>query len=357
MALAAAGLSTHIWNNNARSVLLLALYPFILGGIVWASAWVYFCLYSYGRTSAEIVPQAIDGANGFLSTYWPSLIAVSAIWFTVAWFAHTKMVRRLSHSHPVDRREEPELYNLLENLCIAQGVAMPRLEIIETHARNAFASGINEASYAVTVTRGLLNSLTREEVEAVLAHELTHIMNRDVRLLIVSVIFTGLFGFAAQMAWSAMRTSIWMPRRRSSGKGGGGLLLILAIMLILWAGYMASLMTRFALSRRREYLADAGAVEMTRSPEAMMRALMRINARDRIPGTTDDIAMMCTQNSRLFLGLFATHPRIDDRIAAISSMTNTPVPELKPVPATMEERFGGSASAKNPWLTRQRRRI
>lgn len=374
MAAKTIGLSTHIWNNNFRSVVLLALYPFILAAIVWGCAFaVNYTLFPEVRTAAtyymdpSATPESlvepfrasrpVSAANAFVFHYWPAILAVVSLWFVVAWFANTKMVRMLSHSRPVTRTEEPELYNMVENLCIARGMKTPRLEIIETHARNAFASGVDERSYTVTVTRGLLNSLTRDEVEAVMAHELTHIINRDVRLLIVSIIFTGLIGFAAQMAWSGFRHSMWVPRHRGRGRGnqGGAVVVILAVMAVLWLGYMASLLTRFAISRRREYLADAGAVDMTKNPSALMSALMRIAQRDQIPETTADIAMMCTQNSKAFFGVFATHPPIEDRVRVIAQTTNTPVPELHPVPATKRERFGGSATDKNPWVTRQRR--
>ncbi len=353
-------------------MLLLALYPVLLCGIVWTCAFaVQFTLapdvyrgaafYSgagFDHLSATTGRRASPAAfaNNFIAEFWPIILTAVLVWFLVAWFANTKMIRMLSHSRPVSRSEEPELYNLLENLCIAQGEPMPRLEIIETHARNAFASGIDRKSFAITVTRGLLNSLTKDEVEAVLAHELAHIMNRDVRLLVISIIFTGLIGFAAQLAWSSFRTSLWTGGR--GGRDRGGLIfVILAVMAVLWLGYIATLVTRFAISRKREYMADAGAVEMTKNPEAMMRALMRISKRDQIPETTADIAMMCTQNSKAFMGMFATHPPIDKRIAALSEATGAPVPDLQPLPASHAERFGKDAQTPNPWITRARRRL
>jgi heat shock protein HtpX len=290
--------------------------------------------------------------NAFVFEFWPLVVTIVLVWFGISWFSHTSMIRRLSHSHPVTRTEEPELYNLLENLCISQGVPMPRLEIIESHARNAFASGIDKKSYAITVTRGLLNSLTKDEVEAVLAHELTHILNRDVRLLIVSIIFTGMIGILAQMTWNSLRYMRFSGGR--SRNSGAVILLIVVIALILSIGYMATLVTRFALSRGREEMADAGAIEMTKNPSAMMSALMRISKRERIPGATADIAMMYTHNSNPFLGLFATHPPIEERIRLISQLTNTPVPDIRPVPASNDISFGTTEKSPNPWARRRR---
>lgn len=381
MATPTTGLSTHIWNNNLKSIMLLTLYPLLILGMVWLVALALgmsfqrqsltnvYKVYTDPANSAYIDPAppamdteySIDFANNILIDFAPLVITGVAIWFIIAWFFHTSMIRKLAHSHPVSRQDEPQLYNLLENLCIAEGMTMPRLEIIETHARNAFASGINEKSFTVTITRGLMNSLSRDELEAVIAHELTHIQNRDVRLLIITVIFTGLFGFLAQLIWSNIRYSIFYSSRRTrSQNSGGAAFAMVVIAVILWLGYMASLVMRFALSRRREYMADAGAIRMTKNPEAMMRALMRIAGRDRIPETTDDIAMMCIENHVPFMGMFATHPPIEKRIKAISEVTRTPVPDLPSLPPVVaEERFtvreDRGSSRNNPWLTRGRR--
>ncbi|MGH1375042.1 MAG: M48 family metallopeptidase [Alphaproteobacteria bacterium] len=380
MASSTIGLSTHIWNNNLRCILLLVFYPVLILAVFWAMCFAIGAslfregatnIYrAYGTSTQELMenggaPPAMDWsysisfANNIAYEYWPLILTGVVIWFLVSWFFHTSMIRSLSRSHPVSRQDEPELYNLLENLCIGQGIAMPHLEIIETHARNAFASGVHKGSYAVTVTRGLMNSLSKDELEAVLGHELTHIQNRDVRLLIVTVIFTGLFGFLAQIVWSNLRYSMFYSSGRRGNKGGV-VIAMLAIAAVLWLGYMASLVMRFALSRRREYMADAGAIEMTKNPEAMMSALMRIAGRDRIPEVTDDIAMMCIENHKSFLGIFATHPPIEKRIRAISEVTGTPIPDQASLPpiereSSFSERTRDKSKRENPWLIRQRR--
>ena len=362
MARSTVGLSTHIWNNNLRCIVLLVLYPLLILAIFW------LCAFALGMSMTHTPPEGVNGmgimahtANNLAYEFAPLIITGVAIWFTIAWFFHTRMIRKLARSHPVSRSEEPELYNLLENLCISRGMPLPKLEIIETHARNAFASGITIDTYSVTVTRGLMNSLAKDELEAVIAHELTHILNRDVRLLIVTVIFTGLFGFLAQMVWNSIRYNMFYVGGRRDRNGGGAIMAMFIIAVILWLGYLASLLMRFALSRRREYMADAGAVEMTKNPDAMMRALMRIAGRDRIPETTDDIAMMCIENHVPFLGVFATHPPIDKRIRAISAVTGTPVPDSASLPpVAKQERFSQRKRERmdqrvNPWLIRGRR--
>jgi heat shock protein HtpX len=373
------GLQTSIWNNNIRSFILLAVYPFIIMALIWAvivtitflgfepramytgasymtSQNMESWMASQGpnaNTNMYYPSQAVAIANTTILMYWPSILSIVVGWFVIAYFWNTSMIRALSHAHPVTRKEEPELYNLLENLCIAQGIPMPKLNVIETHARNAFASGIDRRSYTVTVTRGLLNSLSKDEVEGVLAHELTHIINADVRLLMVTVIFTGMVGFAAQMCWSGLRHS-FVYRGRRGGRNGGGFLIVLAVGIVLWIGYMATLFMRFAISRRREYMADAGAVQMTKNPDAMMRALMRIAGRDNIPQAPADIDMMCIENAQPFMGLFATHPPIDDRIAAISEMTGIPVPVLPHAGPTTPDQSFGDRKRRNPWLSAER---
>lgn len=351
------GLQSEIWNNNAKSLFLLALYPVILAIVVIAAvtAFGYFSGAAVSFERGAVAPtwaSALDYALFVSAQYWPVLLSVVIVWFIVAYLFQGAMIRAMAKSHPVSRKEEPELYNLLENLCIGQGMKMPRLEIIETHARNAFASGISDSTYCVTVTRGLMQSLARDELEAVLAHELAHIQNRDVRLLITCVIFTGMLGVAAQLVWSNLRYMIWVPRS-GDRRGGSGIVLLLAIGAVLWLGYLATLLTRFAISRKREYMADAGAVRMTKNPDAMMRALLRIAGAADIPKAPGDIKAMCFENAAPFLGLFATHPPIAARVRAISDYSGLPFPDVRPRQRA-DDVFSEPAAFRDNWTIRQR---
>lgn len=348
------GLQTHIWNNNLKSMALLALYPFLIMAIVWVGSAVVGVFMMPGGTW----DKAAQGASSILTQYWPIILTVVTGWFIIAYLFNTKMIRRMSHSHPVTRQEEPELYNLFENLCISIGIPTPRLEIIETHARNAFASGVDRNSFTVTVTRGLLQSLSKDEVEGVLAHELAHIQNRDVRLLIITIIFTGMIGFFAQLLWSQLRYGLWIGGNRNNK--GNGMFVLFALLIVLWVGYFATLFTRFGISRRREYMADAGAVQMTKNPDAMMRALMRIAGKDQIPKMPNDIAMMCIENRKPFMGMFATHPPIEKRIKALSATTGFAIPDLpqlKPFHApraSRQETLNPNPWGRDNWTTRGR---
>lgn len=354
------GLQGEIWSNNLKSIILLALYPAIIAGVFFtgAAAVGYFTAppTSYhGNYAGSGWDGAISFAGNITAEYWPLILTGVTIWFLIAYFFQGAMIRAMSHSHPVTRKEEPELYNLVENMCIATGTKMPRVEIIETHARNAFASGINDATYCITVTRGLMQSLQKDELESVLAHELAHILNRDVRLLIVCVVFTGMLGIAAQLMWSHFRYSLWVPRRSNNRNGGGGVILLLALLAILWIGYLATMVTRFAISRKREYMADAGAVQITKNPDAMMRALLRISGAADIPKAPDDIRAMCFENRHAFLGLFATHPPIEKRVQMISDYSGLPVPNLRPKERAADaDVFSRPAEDRNNWITRER---
>lgn len=332
------GLTSHIYNNNLRSVLLLAGFPLLLFLMIFA-----FCtgLYAFGMMTPEplIWPAAINEgwALGLRYGYWALIGA--CLWFAIAYFSHSRLIQKMTGAHPVTYEEEPELYRLLENLCISRGLTMPSFQIIETPALNAFASGINEKNYAITVTRGLLKSLKKDELEAVLAHELTHIMNKDVRLLIISVVFVGMISFFCEMAFRSM---VYGRHGRSSSnenKNSGAIYLLAFVILAI--GYVFAILIRFSLSRKREFLADAGAVELTKNPDAMMRALMRISGHDQIKDLPEDVELMCIENTSGFMGMFATHPPIDKRIAVISEMTGTPIPSL--------EASVNHASHENPW--------
>lgn len=344
------GLHQSIWNNNFKSIVLLGLYPFILSFVVFA---ITMAVSYFGMGGASWT-RASSNAFEITAQYWPTILTIVIVWFVVAYFFQGWMIRAMSRSHSVTRIEEPQLYNLVENMCISKGLRMPRIEIIETHARNAFASGINESTYCITVTRGLMQSLSKDELEAVLAHELTHILNRDVRLMMVCVVFTGMLGVATQVLWSNVRYALWVPRDRRNG--GNGYLLLLVVGAILWIGYLATLLARFAISRSREYMADAGAVEITKNPDAMMRALIRISGAADIPKIPGDVKAMCFENAQPFLGVFATHPPIANRIKAIADYSGLPVPDLQPkIRASDEEAFGRPIlESRENWTTRQR---
>ena len=311
------GLQTHIWNNNLKSMALLAGFPLLLLLLMYGLSLIIVSMSVPVNTIEEAMVAALD----MIARGWPYAFAGAALWFTLAWLFHQKMIEATTGSKSLSRQDAPEIYNLLENLCISQGIQTPRLNIIESPALNAFASGLSEKNYTVTLTRGIINTLGRDELEAVIAHELTHIQNRDVRLLIISVIFVGIFSFVGEMVFRGFfrtgRRIGGYSRSRNGDSRGGGLLIILAL-IIIGIAYVLALVIRFSLSRKREYLADAGAVELTRNPDAMISALEKISGRSQINAPAD-VQQMMTHNAKPFAGIFTTHPAIEKRIHALQS--------------------------------------
>ena len=313
------GLQSQISSNNRKSILLLIAFPLLLLGLLWL---FFFAINIY--LNDEIVSFNIDTVHsGFLYSV-PYVTIGVVIWFLIAWFSHSSIIQRATGSKPLERKENKRVYNLTENLCISRGMKMPKIFIIEDDSLNAFASGLSDKTFAVSLSRGIINKLEDDELEAVIARELTHIINRDVRLLIVSIIFVGIFTFITEMAFRSLRFA-----GRGRGKKEGGAIVIVLIVVVLGIiGMILSSFFRFTLSRKREYLADAGAAEMTKNPLALASALKKISKDPWIEAVKrDDVAQMFIDHptkkkdrkslSTFFNGIFATHPPIKERIQVL----------------------------------------
>lgn len=318
------GLQTHIWSNNWKTVLLMAGFPVLLILLTYA----LFLLFA-GFAGMSVGPDPVAGyfiwAGQAMAQAWPFAIAGAILWFGIAYAFYQNIIDAATGAKPVERREAPKLYNLLENLCISRGITMPALRIIESEQLNAFATGLHKKQYSITVTRGLMNQLNDEELEAVLAHELTHIRNADVRLLIIAVIFVGIFSFLGEIAFRGMRfggASGGSSSRRSGGgsrdSGGGAIIAIIVALVIIGIAYGLAIVIRFALSRRREYLADAGAVELTKNPDAMISALQKISGNAHVAAPSEVREMFIENPHSDFASIFATHPPIEKRIEALA---------------------------------------
>ena len=312
--MAAFGLYTHIQSNRRRSIALL-VGLFVL---------VYVMVYA-GALVAEALSVNAD-LNTLLQLAWNDLIHAFPVatlgtvaWIAIAYYFHQSMIDALTGGREVTRAEEPRLYNLLENLCISRGITMPKLKIMDSDALNAFASGMNAKQYSITVTTGLLARLDDAELESVLGHELTHIRNGDVRMMIIAVIIAGAIAFVAELVarlWFYNGFGFGRSRDREGG-GGAGIAILIAVALLVIA-YVLSFLIRLALSREREYLADAGSVELTKNPDAMISALRKIEGRGELPGATSAVMELCVDNPREGFGeLFDTHPTVDNRVAAL----------------------------------------
>ena len=307
----AVGLQTHIWANNTRSTLLLIGFPVMLTVVLFGLELVlmgFGFLPNSGGTLGDDIGLAVAMLAGTI----PLAVVAALIWFAIAWFANQALIDVMTGARPVTRAEEPELYNLLENLAISRGLKTPTLRIIDSDSLNAFASGIREGHYSVSVTRGLMAALDRDEMEAVLAHELTHVINKDVRTMVIASIFAGIISVICQLVFRGL---MYM-RGGKDNKNAAPLVLIgFAIAAV---GYVFAIVIRLMLSRTREYVADAGAVELTKNPDSMISALRKVSGRSKLEAP-DDVQGMFLDNERAGFtdALFATHPSIDKRIAAL----------------------------------------
>lgn len=306
------GLHTQIWKNNIKSVVLLILFPAIVFILVWI---LFYFMQQQPEQMAQPVQRLYNTNESFLR-FVPWISIGIFIWFIVAYFSHSKMIEKATGSVPLERKDNKRIYNLVENLCISSGMKMPKINLIEDDSLNAFASGINTSSFTVSLSRGIIDKLNDEELEAVIAHELTHIRNRDVRLLIVSIIFVGIFAFATE---ALLRTV-----RFGGGRGKKDGRIILIALLLAVVGYFLSSIFRFALSKKREYMADAGSAMMTKNPLALASALEKISIDSRIEAVQrQDVAQLFIDNPQAkekktdsfsFSSIFATHPPIQKRI-------------------------------------------
>jgi heat shock protein HtpX len=301
------GLNTQIWKNNIKSTALLVLFPVLIFILVWL--FLFFIRDQSG--------QRFYYTNYYFLRVIPWVSGIVFLWLVFAYLFHSAMIRKATGSVPLARQDNKRVYNLVENACIGSGMKMPKINLIEDDSLNAFASGISESNYTISLSRGIVSKLNDEELEAVIAHELTHIKNRDVRLLIISIIFVGIFSFVTQALFRIVQFG-----DGGKGKKGGGIILIALLMAAI--GFLISSIFRFAISQQREYIADAGSAAMTRNPLALASALEKISRDSCIEAVSrKDVAQLFIDNpqakqkngiSAAFAGIFATHPPIERRI-------------------------------------------
>lgn len=329
------GLYGHIQTNRLRSLLLLVGFVLLLQALTFSLLLIFNAFTDMMQAPfGEHLSNALDSYR----RVWPAAMAAALVWFVIAFAANAAMINFATGARPVSRQEAPQLYNALENLCISRGITMPKLQIIENAALNAFASGLTQRQQSITVTRGLIDTLDRDEMEAVLAHELTHIRNKDTQLLVVAIIFAGVFAFFGDLVlrgWDFPYGFPPMGRRRydtttssrrddeqgesrGGSKGGGAIAAIILAIVVIIITYGISTLIRFALSRSREFLADAGAVELTKSPDALIRALRKIDMKAQmdVPSRMEAFFIENPIENRI-TGWFSTHPSMASRIEAL----------------------------------------
>lgn len=312
------------------SIVLLLLFPLIILGMIWVFLMVVSYLGNgYYDDYGNFVNQvSLEQVNYYFLQTLPWVVGGVGLWFCIAYFANTSMIRHATGARPLERRENPRIYNIVENLCMTCGMDMPKINIVDDEQLNAFASGIDKNSYTVTVTTGLANRLDDAELAGVIGHELTHIRNRDTRLLITSIIFVGIVSTVMSLSARMMNNVMVFGRYSSRDRDGRGtglsLILILVVAFICMAiAYLFTLLTRFAISRKREYMADAGGAELCGDPLALASALRKISGDPGLQDVKrDDVAQlfiihpekMASGLLSFVNSLFATHPPTEKRI-------------------------------------------
>ena len=287
----------HISSNKRKSIFLIALFFIIITALG----------YSLGFYIG--VPVI-----GLLIAF-----VFSAIMLLISYYSGDKLILKMSHAIPADRKKYPHLVNTVEGLAIAAGIQTPKIYVINDTAINAFATGRNPKNASVTVTTGAIERLKRDELEGVLAHELAHIRNYDIRMMMLVVILAGIIALLSDFF---LRTLIYGKRNRGVKAGGiiGALLIIIGLVLALLSPLISQLI-RFAVSRQREFLADADGALLSRNPQGLANALKKIK-NDKEPlveAANKATAHLFIENPlRAFKGrinsLFSTHPPIDERI-------------------------------------------
>jgi heat shock protein HtpX len=304
-------------NENKRNSIILTVFMFSLFmGVIWAFSYIFNL-----------------GIFGLIVGFFALLFYVF-----VVWKAGDKIILGIAGAQEATREQYPFLYNIVEGLSMAAGIPQPKIYVIDDEAPNAFATGRDPEHASIAVTTGLLKIMKREELEGVVAHEISHIANYDIRFMMIAVVFVGAITLLADITWRLIRIGLLSghvveEERIRSGPlrvrvveekrgGGAGILLLIAIVLLLLSPVFAE-MIRFAISRQREYLADANAAKLTRYPEGLASALLKIsNVNIPVKNATDATAPLYISNPfpNRFTHLFSTHPPIADRVARLRAM-------------------------------------
>ncbi len=256
------------------------------------------------------------------------IVGIIAIFYALfSYYSAAKITLAIAHAKPIKKQDNLKLYRIVENLSIASGIPTPKIYVIDDTALNAFATGRDPRHASVAITKGLLDQLDKVEIEGVMAHEISHIQNYDIRLQSVTVALLGLIALLSDIF---LRSLYYGGRSRSRQRdrgGGGGVMIIIGFALAILSPIIAKLM-QLAISRQREYLADASGALLTRYPEGLARALEKIKAdKEPLEVANKATAHMYIENPlrnekgmKWMNGLFATHPNVDDRIERLRKM-------------------------------------
>ena len=302
--------------NRRNTLVLLAVLTALAALLGYLIGWV---LESETSSAVPALSKAGVAAAGLMA-------AISVGWSALSLAFGDKMVLAMANAKEIRKSDAPQLYNVVEEMAIAAGVPMPKVMVLETDALNAFATGNKPANGTIAVTRGLLNSLNRDELQGVVAHEMAHLANLDTRYMVVVGVTVGLIALVCDML---LRSLAWGRGNRSSSsnkKGGGAVILIILLIVVAILAPIAAKFVQMAVSRQREYLADATSVQFTRNPNGLISALGKLAAKaEPFPGVSRATQHLFIVNpvqtfTAKSSALLATHPDIQDRIARLGNL-------------------------------------
>ena len=302
--------------NRRNTMVLLAALTALAALLGYLIGWV---LESETSSAVPLLSKAGVAAAGLMA-------AVSVGWSAISLAFGDKMVLAMANAKEIQKADAPQLYNVVEEMAIAAGVPMPKVMVLETDALNAFATGSKPANGTIAVTRGLLNSLNRDELQGVVAHEMSHLANLDTRYMVVVGVTVGLIALICDMI---LRSMAWGRGNRSSSsdkKGGGAVILIILLIVVAILAPIAAKFVQMAVSRQREYLADATSVRFTRNPSGLISALGKLAEKaEPFPGVSRATQHLFIVNpvqtfTAKSSALLATHPDIADRIARLRNL-------------------------------------
>lgn len=289
---------SQIDSNKRKTVLLISLF------IAFVIALGYFLDWYY------------QGGYGILTM----AIIISMIMSVVSYFSADKLALASTGARRIKKEDNPYVYRLVENLCITAGIPIPKVHIIDSQALNAFATGRDPEHASIALTTGIIQTLANEELEGVIAHELSHVKNYDIRVMTVVVVLAGAVALLGDFFWR----SHFFGGRRSNNRQAGGILMIVGIIFLILSPIIAELI-KLAISRKREFLADASGALLTRYPEGLARALEKISA-SHTPLTTANAAtahlfISSPLKGKSVSNLFSTHPPIEERVRRLRGNT------------------------------------
>lgn len=294
--------------NKIKTIFIIILFPLILGGLLYGTLWLVFA-------NMPVDPKAstFDTVNSWAGVILPVISVISILWMLISYYKGGNMMMSMAGAKEIYRKDNPEIYSLVQNVAATAGAPVPRVFIIPTNAMNAFATGRDPEHAAIALTTGIITRLNRPELEAVIAHEMGHIINRDIRLTML--ISTGI-GILTLIGEILLRVNV-------KGKNNqlGIILKIIGLVLLIYGAFLAPIIM-FAMSRNREYLADATSAYLTRNPEALASALEKISGESVVKSIKDKplISAACIEKASLsssFMGLFSTHPPIAERVRVL----------------------------------------